>query len=136
MVSIMKKQRQLFWLLLGLIFIIGCKKEPFDYRNKFLGDWEFKVERTELNTDSIGYYYHDYFTYVGQIKYGSNDDELLIEYSDDNSIMLKIDKEDVLSNFPTHYCSGEFDGKDRIHLYLKWGGLGGGVTHIVDGEKK
>jgi len=122
-------------IILGLLIVIGCEKEPFDYRNKYTGDWNFKVERTEINTDSIGYYYHDSLTYEGQIKYGNNDDEIKIEYSGDNSIILKIDKEGVLSGFPTYYCSGEFIGNDKISLYLRWGGLGGGITHIVDGVR-
>jgi len=132
----MKIHRKIYWLLLGLLIFTNCKKEPFNYRNKFLGEWEFKVDRTEFNTDSVGYYYHDSLTFFGKIKYGTNDDEILIEYSNDNSIMLKIDKENILSNFPSHYCNGEFDGKEKIHLYLRWGGLGGGVTHTIDGEKK
>ncbi len=132
----MKIYRKTYWVLLGLLIIISCKKEPLDYRNKFIGDWEFKVERTEFNTDSIGYYYHDSLTYFGQIKYGNNDDEILIEYSIDNSIYLAIDRENELSDFPTYYCGGEFYGHEKIHLYLRWGGLGGGITHIVDGEKK
>lgn len=43
-------------LLASSLFIIGCKKQPFDYRNKYVGEWEFKVHRSELNTDSISYY--------------------------------------------------------------------------------
>ncbi|MGV6861311.1 MAG: hypothetical protein ACWA41_06040 [Putridiphycobacter sp.] len=132
----MRKYRQIYWLLLGLVIIVSCTKKPFDYRNKFLGDWEFKVDRKEFNTDSIGYHYHDSLTFLGQIKYGSGDNDLLIEYSGDNSITLKIDKEDELSDFPTLYCNGQFDENDKIHLYLRWGGLGGGITHVVDGEKK
>lgn len=132
----MKKYKYIYWMLLAMIIIVSCKKKPFDYRNKFIDDWEFKVERTEFNTDSVGYYHHDSITYSGQIKYGANDDELLIEYSNNSSIVLKIDKENILSNFPTHYCSGSFNGTDKIHLYLRWGGLGGGVTHVVDGLKK
>ncbi len=132
----MRKYRQIYWLLFGLVIIISCKKKPFDYRNKFLGDWVFKVDRTEINTDSIGYYYHDSLTFLGQIKYGSGDNDLLIEYSGDNSITLIIDKDDKLSDFPTQYCSGQFDENNTIHLFLRWGGLGGGVTHVIDGEKK
>lgn len=132
----MNMKRSFYFLSLFIIIIISCEKKLFDYRNRFIGDWEFKVERSEINTDSIGYYYHDSLTYSGQIKYGSNDDDLLIEYTGENSITLKVDKENVLSNFPTHYCSGEFEGKEKIHLALRWGGLGGGVTHIVEGEKK
>lgn len=83
-----------------------------------MGDWEFKVERTKFNTDSIGYYEHDSLSCLGEIIYGNSD------------------KEGLLSNFPTHYCSGKFDGNEKLHLYLRWEGLGGGVTHLVYGEKK
>lgn len=131
----MKKYRKLLLILFGLLVIASCKKKPFDHRNKFLGDWEFKVERTEFNTDSTGYYYHDSLTYKGQIKYGSGEDDLLIEYLIDNSITLKIDNENILSEFPTHYCSGEFKENDILYLFLRWGGLGGGITHIVNGKK-
>jgi hypothetical protein len=136
MTNKMKKYVNLLWVLLLMIVLIGCKKEPFNYRNKFLGDWKFNVERFELNTDSIGYYYHDSLTYFGQIKYGNSKDQIHIEYSNDNSVNLTIDKENILSNFPSQYCSGAFEGHEKLHLYLKWGGLGGGINHIVDGEKQ
>lgn len=123
-------------LLASSLFIIGCKKQPFDHRNKYVGEWEFKVHRSELNTDSIGYYEHDSLVYTGEVTYGSNENELLIQYTQGNSITLTISKEGILSGFPTHYCNGEFRDKDKLHLYLKWGGLGGGITHVIDGEKE
>ena len=132
----MRKCIQKPGFFIALIVLLGCEKELFDYRNKFIGDWEFKVERSEINTNSIGYSYHDSLSYSGRIKYGDADDDLFIQYSDENSITLKIDKENQLSDFPTHYCSGEFEGNNKLHLYLRWGGLGGGITHIVDGEKQ
>jgi hypothetical protein len=128
------KHKKIYWLL--FIIIISCNKKPFDYRNKYIGDWEFNIDITEFNTSSVGYYYHDSLTYMGQIKYGNEDDNLLIEYSSNNSITLKIDKENILTGFPTAYCGGEFDGNNKLHLYLRWGGLGGRITHVVDGEKK
>jgi hypothetical protein len=131
----MKNPIHVTCLLVVLLVAIGCKKKPFDYRNKFIGRWSFRVERTEFNTDSVGYYYHDTINYTGEINYGENDDEIRINYSSSKEISLKMSKENVLTNFPTHYCSGEFDGKDKIHLYLRWGGLGGGVSHIINGEK-
>jgi len=129
------RPHKIYWLLVFIAIIFSCNKKPFDYRNKYIGEWNFKVERTEVNTDSIGYYYHDTISYFGKIKYGEQEDELLFEYTADNSITLKIDKEDELSKFPTHYCGGTFYGSEKVHLYLRWGGLGGGVTHVIDGEK-
>jgi len=131
-----KTYKWMFWVVFGLVIINGCKKKPFNYRNKYVGDWEFTVEITEVNTDSLGYYYHDTISYVGEIYYGNEDDELLITYTDKNSITLKIDREEILSGFPTKYSSGAFDGNEKIKLYLRWGGLGGGITHSISGVKK
>jgi len=87
--------------------------------------------------DSTGYNSHcDSLTHIGQIKYGSFENELLIEYSNDSSVTLRIDKEGVLSKFPTNYCHGEFEGKDKLQLHLRWGGLGSGIIHDVEGDKK
>ena len=133
----MKKYIKTYWLLLllGIIIIVGCKKKPFNYRNKFLGEWEFKVKITEYN-HILGHFYNESFLNLGKIKYGSAKDEILIEYLNDNSIVLKVDKEVKLSNFPNYYCRGEFNEENKITRYLRWGGLGGGTIHTVEGKKK
>jgi hypothetical protein len=125
-------------IILIFIFIIvfSCKKEDTNYRDAYLGTWEFIVNRTEFNTDSIGYYYHDSINYVGEIVYGELDNEILIKYTTENSITLNIGEDGELSDFPTHYCSGDFLSSDSLHLYLRWGGLGGGTTHQIEGFKK
>ena len=133
----MKRKINLLSLLFFLCLIfVSCKKKPFDFRNKIIGDWEFRVNRSELNTDSLGYHHQDLLTYQGNIKYGSEKDEITIEYTPENSITLKMDKEKQLSGFPTHYSGGHFIGTDSLYLYLRWGGLGGGITHIVEGKKQ
>lgn len=118
------------------IIVFSCKKEDTDYRDTYTGTWNFIVDRTEINTDSIGYYYHDSVNYEGEIIYGEFDNEILIKYSNENSITLTIGEDGELSDFPTHYCSGEFLSGDSLHLYLRWGGLGGGTTHQIEGFKK
>lgn len=102
-----------------------------------MGDWKFKVEKSEYNNiDTTRYFHTDTLIYLGKIKYGSSEDAIIVEYSEVNSITLKVDKEGVLSNFPSNSSSGEFTGTDKIHMFLRWGGHGTGSTHIVDGEKK
>lgn len=119
-----------------LLFLLGCEKQPFDYRNKYLGEWEFNVSRSELNTDSIGHYESDALIYVGEIAYGDAEDELLIKYTENNSVTLKISEEGKLSDPASNYSDGKFESRKKLHLYLRWGGLGGGIKHVIDGEKK
>ncbi len=123
-------------LTIFLIVVYSCKKENTDHRDAYLGSWNFNVNRTEFNTDSIGYYYHDNIYYEGEIIYGELDNEILIKYTNENSITLTIGDDGKLSDFPTHYCSEEFLTLDSLRLYLRWGGLGGGTTHQIEGLKK
>lgn len=124
--------------ILILIFLVGvgCKKDEIDYRDAYIGVWNFKVGRTDVNTDSIGSYYHDSLSFEGEIVYGELNNEISIKYTSNNSITLTIGENGELSNFPTHYCSGKFLATDILNLYLKWGGLGGGTTHQIEGLKK
>jgi hypothetical protein len=123
-------------LILIVISFACCEKEDKDFRDKYIGEWKFNVEITEFNTDSIGYYYHDSLTYAGTITYGDSDNDIEIKYTNDNSITLSLNENGELSNFPTQYCNGNFEGDNKIYLYLRWGGLGGGITHEIDGVKR
>ena len=59
----MKHRNLLFVAISSLLLItIGCEKIPFDDRNDYLGDWTFTTEITELNTDSVGYFFQDSIT--------------------------------------------------------------------------
>ena len=125
-------------IILGVVFVIvfSCKKEKTDYRDAYTGTWSFVVDRTEFNTDSMGYYSHDSLKYDGEIVYGELDNEISIKYTNENSITVTIGEDGTLSNFPTNYCSGEFFSHDSLHLYLRWGGQGGGTRHQVEGLRK
>jgi len=128
--------QNILWLILLLFLLISCKKEKSDYRNSYIGIWSFKVDRTEINTDSIGYYYHDSLVYEGEIVCSESENEITIKYTCENTINLTLSTNGELSNFPSHYCNGEFLSIDSLNLHLKWGGLGGGTTHQIQGVKK
>jgi hypothetical protein len=36
-----KKSNIVFPILILFVSIFGCKKNPFDYRTKYIGDWDF-----------------------------------------------------------------------------------------------
>lgn len=121
--------------MLIVIFFISCKKEK-DFRDKYIGEWNFNAEISEHNTDSIGYIYHDSLTYAGTITHGVSKNDIVIKYINDKSVTLSLNEDGKLSNFPTQYCNGNFESGNKIYLYLRWGGIGGGITHKIRGVKR
>lgn len=114
--------------------LCGCEKKPFDCRNKYIGKWKFHVVIDEFNI-TPGTTFHDEVDYNGKISYGDVDDEILIRYTENHSVTLKVNEDEELTGFPTHYCSGEMTGKKDIRIYLRYGGLGGGISHNIRGVK-
>lgn len=123
-------------LLVFVLSITSCKKALFDQRNKYLGDWQFKVYRSEYHFDSIAHYKLDTLYFSGKIVHASNPEEITIYYTQFNSITLKVYDYGNLDNFPTVYCSGKFFDTKNLNIYLRWGGLGGGTSHSISGRKK
>lgn len=123
-------------ILSALVIFFSCEKESKDYRDKYTGNWDFTVELTKVNIDSIGQYEQDSVLYSGKIIKGNTENEINIQYAESENIILVVGEFGEMSGFPTQYCSGNFEGESKIHLYLRWGGLGGNITHIVDGVKK
>lgn len=119
--------------LFAIIATTACKKEPADYRSKYTGNWDFKVNKTVFDI-SVGST-SDSVTYNGKISY-SGSDAIHIKYTPNDSVTLNMDEAGNLSAFPTANCAGQFNGTDKIHLYLSWGGLGAGTRHEMDGIKK
>lgn len=130
----MKNIRWVLILVFGFLFS-NCEKEKADYRGNYTGNWEFKVNRIEVNTDSIGFYKNDSLVFAGTIKNANSKNEITIQYTKDNVITLGINETGELSNFPTSYCGGEFQGTTNLDIYLRWGGQGGGITHSIKGKK-
>ena len=128
--------KNIYYLFFIALSFACCKKENSDFRDKYIGEWDFNVKIVEFNTDSIGYYHCDSLSYVGTITCSDSDNDIVIKYSNENSITLFLDENGELSNFPTYYCFGNFEGDNRIHIYLRWGGLGGGIRHEIDGVKR
>ncbi len=128
------KHIHILTLAILLLFMTNCKKESKDIRNNYIGNWNFEVVRSSFIMDSL--YTVDTVNYMGSISSGNSNNEIILQYTDENSIILNIDDNGVMSGFPTQYSGGEFNGKNKIHLYLRWGGLGGGTTHTIDGVKQ
>lgn len=126
------------FILFALILLIGCEKVSTDYRDKYLGNWFFSIEKIKFSgiDSSSNFSEHDTVFYTGKISYGGGKNEINIQYTESESITLTTDESGKISGFPNHYCRGEFEGVNKINLYLRRGGLGGYLTHIVEGVKK
>ncbi len=116
-------------------FFSNCEKEKVDYREKYIGKWFFKVNRIEFNTDSLGFHKNDSVEFVGQIELASNTNEIRIKYTQNDEITARIDEKGYFV-FPPPFSSGNFEGTSKLSIFLKWGGQGGGGTHIINGVKQ
>lgn len=132
----MRKILNLAKIFAVLALFSCCKKETTDNRDKYVGSWNYSIAILKHNFDSIGQHEEDSISYLGKINQGNAINELKIQYSKDSLIILNIDELGLLSGFPNQYCNGEFEGENRIHLFLRWGGLGGFISYDIDGTKK
>ena len=114
----------------------GCKKEPVDYRTKFLGNYTFNVHYTSYwgwppNTGSIDTTY----TYNGTVVPGSEKETVLISFSNNQSFERAIYEEGSMENyFP--YFSGEFESENKIKFHIWNHTLGYNYYYDITGEKK
>lgn len=125
--------KKLSWILpLAAVLIgFGCTK---DYRSRYLGCWEFTVDKAKFNM-YVGAEHEPIVVYTGQIR-SVDDDGLKIRYTPGDSIVLKIDEAGKFSGFPSAYCDGNFTDSENLYLYLRWGGIGTGKWHKINAIKK
>ncbi len=128
-------QKMLFLLIVSLI-ITSCKKEAeVDYRDVYTGNWRFITVRTAHYGVEPSVTLYDSTLSVGIVKKGPSANELTIRFLPDDSITLAIGTDGKLSNFPTQYCNGEFTDNSKLHLFLRYGGLGNYSQYQIEGNK-
>ncbi len=112
------------------LLIVGCEKNPFDYRTKFVGDYRFTV-----NIDHYGSYPcgpDTNYTDDGQVWYGENKEDLEIILANGLSFAFQVYEDGTIVG-----CGhGEFETEDKVNYVLSSGGLGGGIIYNIEGLKK
>ena len=119
-----------------LIFIFfiailnGCEKHPFDYRNKFIGNYDFSVHKNVW--DITGVDIDTYYYYSGKISYGSGDDFVKIKFLDDTETQCQLFEDGSLKFNSTR---GEFVSTKEVQFSSDYRSGGGGTQYFVSGKK-
>jgi hypothetical protein len=140
---LMRKKNLLSIIVLLTFILNGCENELFDFRNKYLGNWEFDVSnRHEVYNVTQGF--HDTTTsvkYHGVIEYGSKHSAILFQasgYSKEFSIEKdgKIIPENDYG--PNYSESGGFEGSNifKYNYYHHWGATRQYVAIDIEGVKE
>ncbi|HNW73582.1 MAG TPA: hypothetical protein PKN44_08145 [Bacteroidales bacterium] len=124
-------------ILIFSILTNSCEKSVFDYRHKYVGEWNFKTigYYWSMSPYPTGWTFQDTTYYSGEISYGDDKSELNINYKSGENVIVSIDKEGVIDG--THEKSGQFDDKEHITLILSspQSMIGGGYTKTITGWK-
>ena len=126
----MKKplMKRLFFFAVFLLLATGCKKDPFDHRSKYLGDYNFTVAKTTaMATDTP---VDTTYSYLGTIKTGSENNTVIIHFSDDLSVEMDLFEDGSLEKYSYgDYIVGEFESAEKVKfVYSVIGGSRYGVT--------
>lgn len=110
----MKNKGILVWLLLSIV-LVGCG-DKFDYRNRYTG--EYMVVDSFVATLYPSLYTTWVDTNYCEIFMG--DDELVLLFEDlqfgQEVIVLKIDREGIVSDTNSPWFSGKFQDKDHFEI--------------------
>lgn len=127
----------LFFFLTVTLFMTSCEKKPFNFRNKYIGTWSFTVKRTAYQLNQ-GITLDDTVYYEGNIEYGSEKNELVIHYLENEKVTMLMDIKDSLykQNADPHVIDmGKFTDKKHLELTTGYHGLGGSSRNDVKGVK-
>jgi hypothetical protein len=126
------KIKHLFVLILMLFLFIGCKKSPFDYRTKYLGDYRFTIHKLAWyagNTHIDTIYY-----YEGRIDYGNDDNTIAIYWRHENFADYPNLFEDA--SIGNYGCHGDFLSSTKVQFSSGYASSSSQLTYYVTGEKK
>ena len=134
----MKIIKHIFFGFVLLLMVFGCKKEPFDYRYLYAGDWDFVVETMTYHMDSLPTHTYSLKNEQGEIVLGEAWNEIIIRYSHGGELVTTVNENGKMfyDKPQSSYYYGRFDGNDKVHYRLRSGGIGGGSGVEVTGEKK
>jgi len=115
-------------LILTIFVISGCEKQS-DYRNKYLGNWLFEIQRYEIKDGGV-LVNSDTSIHNGEIKNGDVSDEILLQFQGTNPhspVTLRIGQDGKIlpktySSYPSISISytGGFEGNNKLHYHYQF----------------
>jgi len=109
--------KHIFFVLFFCLVIFGCKKHPFDYRNKFLGNYKFNVHKYDSEG---GITTLDTTIYNGEITYGSDKNTIYITYSKNSHFETSLNEDGQLGMYSKSNIYGKFESTHHIIFRLEW----------------
>lgn len=125
--------RALTLLFITSLIFASCKKHPFDYRNKYLGDFKFDVTESGKFKEGDSTYATSY-VWHGTVNYGDGDNKVIITFGRDLSIQPSIAKDGTLNQLPR--LSGSFRDRKSVHFEIHIDDIKGEHFYDVSGSKE
>ena len=119
----------LLFLFLGLT-LIDCKKNPFDFRSMYTGDYSFLVHTSSYNP--VDGPFDTTYSINGNIKNGSNENSISIYFENQTVDELTIYEDGSLDG---NHCSGEFETSNKIKYSCNWYSPSFQFYEIISGKK-
>ncbi len=128
------------FVVLFLLLAGACKKTALDYRNKYVGDFNFIYSYSTWDINQ-GVYASDTIYYSGEILYDKKTDDLIkFNCAGNLTVELQINKDGQLF-LGCGTNVGRFDNSDNVSIGFSsnscpGGGLGGGTNTKILGTRK
>ena len=130
------KPIQLTILLVSIsVLFATCKKEETDFREKYTGSYLFTIDVT---CDNMIANCDTSYSHRGIIQLSNNEDNVVIQFEQDNSIEPKIENNQHLIQKLDIYQDdnlGKFLNEDNVVFDIRTGGRAAGMYRHVVGKK-
>jgi len=135
----MKAKHFFCYLAVIAVLFTACKKDK-DYRDKWIGDWDFVVEYYFWSTMEGYLLCSDTIFYLGKINHENGQEQLYIQYTPTHSILVDVDESGKISKddhpYWRDYTRGQFEGNDKVYIENGTKTLGSHTEYIINGVKK
>jgi len=141
------RMRQITALLIPVLFLISACEEQPDYREKYLGNWNFEIQSTTIKdpgpVPGVAPNLSTKF-YKGEIKLGEGGNEILLQFEGHSPVTLSIDPGGkILPKTYSSYTSitisykGGFEKNNKLqYVYHLSHGIQTNIYETVTGEKE
>lgn len=127
------------YIIISFTIIIGCEKIPFDFRNKYCGNYDFEYRVIPWTTTN-GFFPAIEGTYSGKVYYEkkAEADIILINFEENITFSFTINRQGKIIS-----CGGSGQFQKRKSVTFEYetsscpaAGHGGGYNYTVTGVKK